>query len=380
MKKDFCTFHTERFLARYQDQKIALDLALSNYFKAHPALGSKDRKKIGSNVYGLARHLGLFQFLLPKATSWIDYLYLYESPRFLDILKEASIPEALRLGHPEWLYQKWIQQYGKEKARSIAQTFLEQAPTTIRANPIKTTREALFELLQKDFTISLCKKAPLGIQFQERAPLFSLEIFKQGYFEVQDEGSQLIADLVEAKPHHKILDFCSGSGGKTLAFAHKMQKKGEIYLHDIRLSALDEAKKRLKRAGIQNAQCLPPDHPQLKKLEHRCDIVLIDVPCSGTGTFRRNPEQKWNLNPEKLQQLIQEQRSISQKAISFLKDDGTLIYATCSILKEENEDQVSWIEKNLGLEVVSPPLSLLPESGGMDGFFAAVFKKSKERR
>jgi len=185
--------------------------------------------------------------------------------------------------------------------------------------------------------------------------------FKAGFFEIQDEGSQLIANHVTASPGDHILDYCAGSGGKTLAFAPKMKNKGQIYLYDIRPYTLIEAKKRLKRAGIQNAQLL--DDKKLKKrgLHSRMDWVLLDVPCSGTGTLRRNPDMKWKLTPETFTRLVEEQRKIFDSAFKFLKPNGKIVYATCSVFPEENEEQIATFIEKYGLKLLHTPFLSFPK-------------------
>ena len=379
MKVPFCDMHIQAFFSLYQKTHAPLDLALSDYFKAHKSLGSNDRKCIGDTVYGMVRWKSLIDWACPPSLPFLYRLGWYRSAAFSAALQNPSAPEPARWGLSDFLSKKFHADFGKEKAEDIAKILNTPAPMTIRANLLKTTRDHLLSLWKDVYPMRPCAHAQSGIQFEKRHPLFSLPEFKQGLFEVQDEGSQLVSALVQASPGEVILDFCSGSGGKTLAFAPSTQGRGQIYLHDIRPAALLQAKKRLHRAGIQNAQCLNANHPQLARLKKRCDWVLIDVPCSGTGTLRRNPDQKWKLDAPMLERLISEQRLIMEQAISFLKPNGRLVYATCSILSEENEGQVQHFLQSYPLTLEAPPLSLLPQAGGMDGFFAAVFSHANQR-
>jgi 16S rRNA C967 or C1407 C5-methylase (RsmB/RsmF family) len=217
--------------------------------------------------------------------------------------------------------------------------------------------------------------SPLGITFQKKINFFELPEFKEGLFEVQDEGSQLLAFLVKAKPGQQVLDYCAGSGGKTLAFAPSMQNKGQIFLHDVRPKALLECRKRLRRAGIQNAQTVAHDSPKLSKLKKKMDWVLVDAPCTGTGTLRRNPDMKWKFSQEILSRLIGQQRMIFEKALSYMRPEGRIVYATCSILQEENQEQIEHFLKTYSLELEGETFQTFPALGGMDGFFGAILKK-----
>ena len=295
----------------------------------------------------------------------------------LDVLLEAAkdLPPAVRYACPPDLYEALVHSYGPE-ADAICLANMGEAPLFIRANPIKTTRAFLQEKLQAEGIASEeVSGMEHALRLKRRANLFALPLFQEGWFECQDIGSQKIAEMVEVQPKQKVLDYCSGSGGKSLAFAYRMKGQGQIFLHDIRKGALLEAKKRLRRAGIQNVQWVHADEEEkLQRLRSSCDWVLVDAPCSGTGTFRRNPDMKWRWTKEMLGRITQEQRSIFEKALFFLKPNGTILYATCSVLVEENQEQVAFFEKTYGLEQKECFRSL-PEEGGMDGFFAAVLHK-----
>jgi 16S rRNA (cytosine967-C5)-methyltransferase len=369
----FLERHAISFLNALELSGAPLDLALSRYFKTHKQLGASDRRFLGETFYGMTRWKGLVDWL-SRSSSTQDRLACYLCLDWDRVKSDSSIPLPARLGLSPFLYDRFLSQFGEEKTRQLAQILNSPAPTTIRVNTLKTTRDALLEKWKGKFSIAPCAHSPTGISFEKREPLFSLPEFKEGLFEMQDEGSQLVASLVTPKPGETVLDYCSGSGGKTLAFAPELQGKGQIYLHDVRPRPLLEARKRLKRAGIQNAQCLLPDHPQLQRLKAKCDWVLIDVPCTGTGTLRRNPDQKWKIDAPALDRLVLLQKEIAVKAVSFLKPGGKLVFATCSLFYEENEAQAKWLE-SLALEPIGPSLSLLPEAGGPDGFFGAVFLK-----
>jgi 16S rRNA C967 or C1407 C5-methylase (RsmB/RsmF family) len=182
--------------------------------------------------------------------------------------------------------------------------------------------------------------------------------------------------MVDAKPKDEILDYCAGSGGKTLAFAYKLKQKGQLFLHDIRKEALFEARLRLKRAGIQCGQILLPDDAKKKKMLHnRMNWVVVDAPCSGTGALRRNPDMKWRMEESFFERYSILQRQVVKEASAFLRPDGKLLYATCSILPEENEEQVAFFCKEYGLKVIGKPFVSLPTVGGMDGFFGVVLAR-----
>jgi 16S rRNA (cytosine(967)-C(5))-methyltransferase len=368
MKQSFYDTHILAFLKEWNGSSKPLDFSLSTYFRNHKSLGANDRRTVGEAVYALIRWKTLFDCLDPSG-SFSKRLHLLSLRPVSEYCQDSSIPEFARLGLSPFLFQKFVDTYGLEKTRSIASILGSPAPVALRANLLKTTQSDLMRILESKFPVSP-GTSPAAILLTKREPLFSLPEFKEGLFEVQDEGSQMIADLVEAQSGERILDFCSGSGGKTLSIAPKMGGKGELYLHDIRAQSLKEAALRLRRAGVQNAQILSPGHPTLKKLQRKMDWVLVDAPCSGTGTLRRNPDMKWKIDKAMIERLMEEQQAILKEAIKYVKPGGRLVYATCSILPEENEAQIELF----GLKLEKEPLKLLPQMNGPDGFFGAVFK------
>lgn len=376
MKLAFPEYHLFQLLRRFESQHLPLDLFLSNYFRAHSALGSKDRQFIAQAVYGMSRWKGLLDHLIGTLPSWEQRYALFRSFQPANYLLANSIPLNVRVSFPQDLFLLLKQQYGEEKALLLCQACNTEAPVTIRVNPLKIKREELLKRWENRYDIAPCERSPYGIVFKKREPLTSFVEFKEGFFEIQDEASQLVSLLVTPKSGELVLDYCAGAGGKTLGFAHFLNNTGQIYLHDIRPHILEQARRRLKRAGFQNCQFLSPEHPSLEKIKKKLDWVLVDAPCSGTGTLRRNPDQKWKFSHALLNRIVGEQRMIVEKALSFLKPGGTLIYATCSILQAENESQVEHFLKTYPLKLASPPFATLPTYNSMDGFFAATFIKN----
>jgi 16S rRNA (cytosine967-C5)-methyltransferase len=272
-----------------------------------------------------------------------------------------------------------------------------QAPTDLRVNTLKTHREKLLGQLQAEgFDCSPTPLSPIGIRLAKRGPIFTSRFFKEGCFEVQDEGSQAVALLVDAKPSHRIIDFCAGAGGKTLALAATMENKGRILAWDTSEKRLGQINQRLKRAGVHNVQVhvLESEHDAfIKRHKATADRVLVDAPCSGSGTWRRNPDLKWRFTKKDLEEVCIVQQNILQSAARLVKVGGRLIYATCSIFKDENERQVEkFLTHNNNFMVVCAQkiwnkdssvecddgasyFCVTPHEDGVDGFFAAVLER-----
>lgn len=372
----FREYHLFHLLQAYEKQALPLDLFISHYFRAHKALGSKDRGFIAETAYALIRWLALLDYLSSAPLSWETRYQIYQTLDLDAILHHSDIPLSTRVSFPPSLFDLIVKDYGVEQAIQLCLISNTPAPTTIRVNRLKTTRDQLLRHWEKQYAISATSLSPDGLIFHKKLNFFELPEFKAGLFEVQDEGSQMLAYLVQAKPGDLVLDYCAGSGGKTLAFAPFMQNKGQIYLHDIRPHALQEARKRLKRAGIQNGQILLPTSPHLSKLKKKMQWVLVDAPCSGTGTLRRNPDMKWKFEASTLTRLVGQQRQIFEKALSFMHPEGRIIYSTCSILKAENQFQLEHFLKTYCLVIEGQVFQSLPTKGGMDGFFGVVLKRA----
>lgn len=351
----FREHHLHALLGKFRTEKTPTDVLLRHYFRQNKALGSKDRAWVSETFYHYVR--------------WKN---LYDA---LDLDPTSSLPDShqvdlhLRLGAPRKLVEILIKAYGEKEATQICQINQTRAPVTVRTNILKISREALLKKLGSQFDVLPTKTSPWGIDFTSKVNFSVLPEFQEGLFEVQDEASQLGSQLVHPLPKQQILDYCAGAGGKSLAIAPLMHQSGQLYLHDIRPQALIEAKKRARRAGIQNIQF------NLPSKNHSMDWVVVDAPCSGTGTYRRNPDLKWKFESIDFAILIKEQRQIFEKALSYLKENGTIVYMTCSILPEENEEQITYFQNTHALQIVEK-FQTFPTLDGPDGFFAVSLKKS----
>jgi 16S rRNA (cytosine967-C5)-methyltransferase len=313
-------------------------------------------------------------------------------------LRHGAQPRSVRFEYPEWIEDQLRQRFGADLEREMAAA-MEEAATDLRVNSLKGTREAAIAALTADgIEARTTPLSPLGLRIEGRPPLAGLKCFRDGLIEVQDEGSQLAALLTDARPSQRVVDFCAGAGGKTLALAAQMNNKGKIVACDTLKGRVERAGERLKRAGAFNVErrgLSSERDPWVKRHAGAFDRVLVDAPCSGSGTWRRNPDSKWRLAPADLDRLVTLQASILDSASRLVKPSGRLVYATCSLLRCENEDQVEtflaahgdftllpigdvW-RKVLGSEPPSDAktLSLSPLKNGTDGFFVAIMEKAK---
>lgn len=374
-KRPYRQHHLFCLLEAYDNQTLPLDLFISHYFRAHKALGPKDRGEIAETLYGMVRWQSLLDYFCDEPITWEKRYEAFSKLDLKQVFKHEEIPAHIRVSCPQNLFDYIAATHGMEKATELCCISNQPAPTTIRVNALKISRDTLFNQWKSKYNISVCRHSSDGIVFHKKINFFQLPEFKDGLFEVQDEGSQLLAQLVKAGVNDQVMDYCAGSGGKTLAFAPHMERSGQIYLHDIRKHALMESRKRLRRAGIQNAQVLEADSPALAKLKKKMNWILVDAPCSGSGTLRRNPDMKWKFTDEMLIRLVGQQRHIFEKALSYLRPDGRIVYGTCSILKEENQEQIAHFMKTYGLKLEGEVFQTLPSHQGMDGFFGAVLRR-----
>lgn len=414
------------------EKRFPADKLLEQYFKGHRYIGSKDRGAVAELVYWVLRHKATLQWWLEKYSHPLDgrrfvlaaiiLRHDYNPQTITSITKDSiyspdalnddeqklvntlvrsnltdsEMPDYVRLNYPQWLDEKLRDSFG-DKLDVAMTSMSEQAPTDLRVNTLKTNREKLLGQLQAEgFDCSPTPLSPVGIRLTRRAPIFTSRFFKEGHFEVQDEGSQAVALLVDAKPSHRVIDFCAGAGGKTLAIAATMENKGRILAWDTSEKRLGQINQRLKRAGVHNVQAhvLESEHDAfIKRHKATADRVLIDVPCSGSGTWRRNPDLKWRFTAKDLEEVCVVQQAILQSAARLVKPSGRLVYATCSIFKDENERQIEkFLTLNNHFRVVcsqkiwdkSPSIDcddgvsyfcVSPHEDGVDGFFAAVLER-----
>lgn len=327
----------------------------------------------------------------------------WEKVRAVDenIAHERDAARRLGLTHslPDWLSTRLVAEYGDD-AGALAAALNQRAPLTLRANIGMITRDALIERLRSEgMPAQPGLLAPHAIKLESRVDVFGLSAYAEGLFEVQDEGSQLIAEVVAVEPHNIVVDACAGSGGKTLALASAMQGKGRLLALDIDPRKLEELKKRARHAGLSSVQALhtaPDVWPRdIGALTSKVDRVLVDAPCTGTGALRRNPETRWRLADTDVNDFAAVQERLACRAAALLAPQGRLIYATCSLLRAENEAVVDRVLARVhGLELVPVAdvlgaergaqvcdttgqfLKTAPHRHGTDGFFAAVFRRS----
>jgi 16S rRNA (cytosine967-C5)-methyltransferase len=400
---------------------VPADQVFHSYCRSRRYMGSSDRRAITEIFYSVLRQWPMLEWLSPTINGRLALLIYYcientksldilfdgsefgpsairaEEKKFLSTLSVEKAPISAKVGAPLWLWPE-LCVWGEETARKLCESMQQQAPFDVRANPLKTSRQKLQEkFYKKNLLCSQTAYSPLGLRFEKRVDLAQNTLFKEGLAEVQDEGSQLVALLCDAKPGQRVMDFCAGAGGKSLVLAACMENKGTLFLADIHPWRLTKAQERLKRAGVHNYRCqVLPDNTFIKRQVGSFDRVLVDSPCSGTGTWRRNPDLKMKLTKDHLESLIQEQKTILQQASTLVRAGGMLIYATCSVLRSENQEQVenflannkdfSLLDiQNLWDQTVGTPfpftektLQLFPHSHKTDGFFVACLQKNEK--
>jgi 16S rRNA (cytosine967-C5)-methyltransferase len=406
--------HTAAALAAVLEFKHPADAVVSRYLRAHPILGQQDRAFVAETVFAVLRRLRLLETLsagrdprrlVLAALTRLRGLSLREldavlKPRereWLAGLKAQTEDDslALRCDFPDWLLGRLQRQYAEEELLALAHSLQHSAPLDLRVNLQKAEREAVLARLAADgIAARATRYSPVGIRLDGKPQIIRHALFLEGSIEIQDEGSQILCQLLAPRRGEMVADFCAGGGGKTLALGAMMRGSGRLYAFDISERRLAGLKPRLARSGLSNV------HPQwiasandarLKRLAGKLDRVLVDAPCTGLGTLRRNPDLKWRQNEQDLARYRAKQDVILAAAAKLVKAGGLLLYATCSLLDEENTDVVAaflaahaqfelrpanaaLVQQRIALDT-GDYLRLAPHVHGTDGFFAALLAR-----
>ncbi len=403
------------------------DAVANDFFRQRRFIGSGDRREISDQVWAVLRHQRRLSWWIERAQGVpsarlavaalavlggrpsTDVGKMFNGGRYapeplteteaeilrrLDdhSLEHPAMPDAVRLEVPDWIMPLLAARFGRDTDREVA-AMLAPAPLDLRVNLLKGDRAAaLAALAAEGIVAEPTSLSPWGLRVAGRRPVVAGEAFRSGLVEIQDEGSQIVALLADARPGMRILDYCAGAGGKTLAMAMTMENRGHILAADTSAHRLEGAVRRLRRAGVHNVEqhlLSAADNKWAKRRRETCDRVLVDAPCTGTGTWRRNPDARLRLTEADLSELVEKQAAILHDAARFLRKGGRLIYATCSLLRPENEDQVDRFLAEHGdfrrVEQLPAAVAALAEGGivrltparhGTDGFFAAVLERT----
>jgi 16S rRNA (cytosine967-C5)-methyltransferase len=392
------------------------DAVLHHFFRAHRAMGQQDRAFIAEGAFAWLRRrrsLGVLAQTQDPRLLALAVVVRHFRATVRDIATFIDTRETLWLGAfksrqneplepavaadmPDWLWERLGAVWGEEPRAELCRALLEPAPLDLRANLLKSSRdEALAEFLRHGIAAAATPFSPIGLRLDARVPLAREKIFVEGGVEVQDEGSQLIGYAVAPRRGEMVADFCAGAGGKTLLLGALMHNTGRLYAFDVVAKRLANLKPRLARSGLSNVhpQLLPSERDaRVKRLAGKMDRVLVDAPCTGFGTLRRNPDLKWRHGESDVAELTAKQASILAAAATLVKPRGRLVYATCSVLPEENDAIVDaflaahpqFREGDVAAELARAGIALatgrrlrvLPHVHGCDGFFAAILERA----
>ncbi|WP_435262417.1 RsmB/NOP family class I SAM-dependent RNA methyltransferase [Tenacibaculum sp. nBUS_03] len=383
------------------NEEVYADKAVEKALKRDKRWGARDRKFVAETIYEIVRWKRLYAeianvktpFARPdlwrifavwcvlKGIKLPDWNQIEPTPnrrikgRFDELSKIRKFREAI----PDWIDEVCVQELGEELWTKEIAALNKQAQVILRTNTLNISKEKLQkELAIENIDTEFIKGHDDALKLVERANVFKTEAFKKGYFEVQDASSQLVAAYLDVKPGMKVVDTCAGAGGKTLHLASLMENKGQIIAMDIYESKLKKLKVRSRRNGVHNIDTKVIDSTKvIKKLHNKADRVLIDAPCSGLGVIRRNPDSKWKLQPEFLTKIRKTQQEVLQQYSKMVKPGGKLVYATCSILPSENQEQVNtFLASEAGSEFsFVKDNKVLAHLSGFDGFYMALLEK-----
>ena len=408
--------HTEAVLSELLRSTFPADMVVSRYFRQNRELGHADRGFVAETVFTVLRRKRSLSArcgddvtsrrLLLAALACVQGLNRRELDVVLNevegkwlaqakAIKLEDLQPAVRCDLPDWLYEALVVQFGETEVQALAVGLNQSAPLDLRVNLLKAeSRDVLARLLADGLAAEACPYSPIGIRLVGKPALSKYPLFIDGRIEVQDEGSQLLGFLLQPKRGEMVADFCAGAGGKTLLLGAMMRSQGRLYAFDVAEKRLAKLKPRLARSGLSNVHPVRIESEndiKIKRLAGKLDRVLVDAPCSGLGTLRRNPDLKWRQTPDSVAELTAKQGAILAAASGLVKKGGRLVYATCSLLDAENDAVVNaFLAAHPAFVALSAEdvfakqeisincgerLRLLPHRHGTDGFFAAVMER-----
>jgi len=377
------------------------DKVIQQLLKRDKRWGSRDRAFVAETTYDIVRWKRLYAEIADvkepfdrdnlwrmfavwatlKGIKLPDWKYFENTPtrkikgRFDELSKDRKYRESI----PDWMDEVGLKELGETKWTKEIAKQNEQAEVILRVNTLKTNKKDLQLRLQSEgIETEFLPNYPSALKLKERENVFVTATFKDGWFEVQDASSQLVAEFLDVKPGMKVVDTCAGAGGKTLHLASLMENKGLLIAMDIYESKLKKLKVRARRNGVHNFDMRVIDSTKpIKKLHSKADRVLIDAPCSGLGVLRRNPDAKWKLEPEFLDRIRGVQADVLQQYSKIVKPGGKLVYATCSVLPSENQDQVNnFLTSEIGKEFTFvEDKKIFAHESGYDGFYMALLER-----
>jgi 16S rRNA (cytosine967-C5)-methyltransferase len=407
--------HAEAVLGQVLRFEYPADAVVSRYFRDHHQLGHADRAFVAETVFAVLRRGRSVEARCAGRLSDRNRLLValavtrgWSQRELAPVLKaseeewlgaakampESGLPPAVRCDLPDWLYAALEAQYGADEVLRLAAALNQPAPLDLRVNTLKTNREAVLARFAAEGIAAVPGSlSPLAIRLRDKPALARHPLFLAGAFEVQDEGSQLLGYLLEPRRGEMVVDFCAGAGGKTLLLGALMKNTGRLYAYDVSDKRLARLKPRLARSGLSNVHPVRIEHERdsrIKRLAGKVDRVLVDAPCSGLGTLRRNPDLKWRQGEDSIAELAVKQAAILDAAARLVRPGGRVVYATCSLLTAENEAVVdaflaghpdftlapaSQVLARHDIVLDGDTLRLLPHRHNTDGFFAAVLDR-----
>lgn len=392
----------DSLLSIFNDGEYA-DKEVAKALKRDPRWGAKDRKFVAETIYEIVRWKRLYTeiaevkdpftrddiwrtfavWAVLRGITLPDWKYFENTPvrRIKGKFDELSKIRKYRESIPDWMDELGVKELGEEVWTKELAAQNQQAHVVLRVNTLKTNKQQLrAQLMDLDIETEINDKYPDALILKERANVFMTPLFKEGFFEVQDASSQKVVPLLDVQPGMRVVDTCAGAGGKTLHIAAKMENKGQIIAMDLYESKQKQLKIRAKRNGVHNVEYRIIDSTKvIKKLHDKADRVLIDAPCSGLGVLKRNPDSKWKLQPEFIENIKKTQQEVLESYSKMVKVGGKLVYATCSILPSENEKQINhFLNTDFGknFKFVKEE-KVMAHQSGFDGFYMCLMERIK---